>query len=73
MPEYEIELAHFEAAYDGREGYWTSGEMDWLIYASHESSITVAGEWLLEAVKSVWPEWREHVYTGWDHEPPTDS
>lgn len=71
-PEYEMELSLLAAVYDGREGYWTSGGMDWLIYASHESSITVAGEWLLDAVKAGWPEWREHVYTSWDYELPTD-
>jgi hypothetical protein len=44
--------------------------MDWLIYASHESSITVAGDWLLEAVKAEWPEWEQHLYTGWDYKRP---
>lgn len=66
-PEYEIEVADMEPDYTGAEGYWTSGTMDWLIYASHESSITVAGKWLIEAVKAAWPGWDQHIYTGWDY------
>jgi hypothetical protein len=66
-PEYEIELAEMEPEYTGAEGYWTSSTMDWLIYASHESSITVAGEWLMAEVKAAWPEWEQHIYTGWDY------
>ncbi|MDQ6769650.1 MAG: hypothetical protein M3Z54_06655 [Gemmatimonadota bacterium] len=43
--EYELELALFQPHYNGAEGYWTSAESDWLVYASHESSITLAGDW----------------------------
>ena len=64
---YEMEVAGAQFCYyDGNEGYWTSGEMDWLIYASHESSITFAGEWLLPELKKVWPNWQQCIYTGWD-------
>ncbi len=59
--------------YEGMECYATAGEMDWLIYASHESSITVAGDWLIGAVKDAWPEWEQHLYTGWDYERPSAS
>lgn len=69
-PEYEMDLAELEPHYNGAEGYWTSGEMEWLVYASHESSITVAGAWLVAAVQTAWPEWAQHLYTGWDDEPP---
>lgn len=66
-PEYELDLAEMEAAYTEAESYWTSGTMDWLIYASHESSITVAGAWLISKVEAAWPAWEQHVYTGWDY------
>lgn len=69
-PEYEIDLDELEPHYNGAEGYWTSGGMEWLVYASHESSITVAGSWLIAAVKAVWPTWEQHLYTGWNYEPP---
>jgi hypothetical protein len=48
-PEYEIDLGIFEPGYrDGGEQYSTSKQMDWMIYASHESSITVCGQWLTQ-------------------------
>lgn len=69
---YEIDLELFEPYYTGAEGYWTSGGLppgdEWLIYASHESSITIAGLWLLEAVKSAWSGWERRIYTSWDYE-----
>ena len=69
-PEYEMDLNELELHYNGAEGYWTSSEMEWLVYASHESSITVAGAWLVTAVQMEWPGWEQHLYTGWDYEPP---
>jgi len=69
-PEYEIDLDDLEPASNGAEGYWTAGDMDWLVYASHESSITVAGAWLIAALKGVWPAWEQHPYMGWNYEPP---
>ena len=65
LPELEMALELLEPRYGqaaGGEGYWFSIEMDWLIYASHESSITVGGEWLVEAVKHTWPDWEDALY-----------
>lgn len=59
---YEIELSIFEADYTGAEGYWTSEKMDWLIYTSHENSITFGGEWLIEEIKSNWNGWEKYLY-----------
>jgi hypothetical protein len=36
-----------------------SGDMDWIIYVSHESTITIGG-WLLADVKRQWPGWERH-------------
>jgi hypothetical protein len=64
-PDYEIELSIFEPAYRwGGEQYCTTTEADWVVYASHESSITVAGDWLLEILKEKWPECTERTYGG---------
>ena len=59
----EIALDFFEPSYTGLEGFWFSEGMDWLIYVSHESSITIVGHALLAAIKDVWPGWREQVWT----------
>jgi len=62
-PEYEEDLALFEPYYNGAEGYWSSGDLAWIIYASHESSVTVGGS-LLRELKRMWPTWQAHVWTG---------
>jgi len=61
--EYELDLSvAFDPYYNGAEGYWCSEQADWIIYASHESSITVGG-WPLEEIKHIWPDWRRHLWT----------
>lgn len=60
-PEYEQDISAFDPHYNGAEGYWSSQELDWVIYASHESSITVGG-WLLGTIKEQWPEWSQRIW-----------
>jgi len=60
----EIDLSLFSPAYVGAEGYWTAREADWVVYASHESSITLGGDWLITALKEAWPDWRQRQYGG---------
>lgn len=62
--EYELELPLFQPQYDGAEGYWTSTESDWLVYASHESSITLAGDWLVTAFRDVVSDCDQYQYGG---------
>ncbi|PQV63720.1 hypothetical protein B1R32_10960 [Abditibacterium utsteinense] len=59
----EIELSEFHPIYTGLEGYWFTPQLDWLIYASHEDSITIGGKWLLPAVQAAWPDWEQHIWT----------
>ena len=58
----ELDLELFEPVYTGAEGSWTDSSFDWLVYASHESSVTVAGARLLPAFQQAFPEWREWIY-----------
>jgi hypothetical protein len=58
--EYELDLCLVEPSYNGAEGYWTANDMDWLVYASHESTITVSGAALLERLRTRWPAWAAH-------------
>jgi hypothetical protein len=60
-PEYEQDVSLFDPHYDGAEGFWSSGDLDWIVYASHESSITVGG-WLLAEIKNRWPEWKQRIW-----------
>jgi hypothetical protein len=59
---YEMDLEVFEPYYSGLEGFWTDGKSDWVIYASHESSIAIGG-WLLSEVKDAWPNWQDRIWT----------
>jgi hypothetical protein len=70
-PAYEMDTVLIDPEYRGDECYWTAGDIDWLLYTSHESSITVAGEWFMTAIKAIWPAWHEHVYESWDYVRPT--
>jgi hypothetical protein len=38
-PEYEEDIFLFERCYNEAEGYWSSGDLDWIIYASHAASM----------------------------------
>jgi hypothetical protein len=60
-PEYEQDVSLFNPCYNGADGYWSSDPPDWIVYASHESSVTVGG-WLLEEVKALWPAWQAHLW-----------
>lgn len=60
----ELDLEFFYPLYTGLEGYWTSEKADWLVYASHESSITLAGDWLVEAFRARFVDCDEYQYRG---------
>lgn len=64
-PDYEIEIGLFEPGKsDGGEQYSTSLAGDWIVYTSHESSITVGGEWLVGGLRRLHPECAEPTYNG---------
>jgi len=66
FPEYEIDLENFNPAYNiNGEGFWFSSDLDWVIYVSHENSITIAGTWLLAEIKKVWLNWEERIWLDW--------
>ncbi|MDF9839846.1 MULTISPECIES: hypothetical protein [unclassified Paenibacillus] len=65
-PEYQLDIEGFNPVYTiNGEGYWFAADMDWVIYASHENSITIAGEWLLNEIKEIWPGWEERRWLDW--------
>lgn len=63
---HEIELADAEFDYDGEEGWWTSHGLAWMVYASHESSITFGGLPLIDALRTRLPDFHKYLYRGWD-------
>ncbi len=63
-PDCEIELSLLKPTCEFEGRYWTSKDLDWLVYASHESSVTVGGEWLVSSFRAVWPDWQDRQYGG---------
>jgi hypothetical protein len=62
-PNYELDLGEMDPEYNGAEGYWCAESLDWIIYASHESSVTVGGQGLVAAIQQAWPAWDRFVWT----------
>jgi len=66
---YELDPALLEPVYglgddlcdDLDERYWTDASFEWLIYASHEETVTIAGAELLSGLQTAWPAWRSFV------------
>ncbi|ULO04968.1 hypothetical protein H1230_17715 [Paenibacillus sp. 19GGS1-52] len=53
----------FEPQYDGDgEGFWFTKDMDWIIYCSHENSITFGGEALIQIIKEHWKDCNNYLY-----------
>jgi hypothetical protein len=53
---YERALDDVDPVYTGAEGFWTPKDFGWLIFASHESSVTIDGE-IAIFLKETWPGW----------------
>lgn len=67
VPPAEVPLAEAAFRYEGLpgEGYWCDAgaeRKDWLVYASHEGSVTLGGAWLLTEAQRTWPAWDAHLW-----------
>lgn len=58
---YEIDISAVEFYYGGEEKFWFDKTFDWLIYASHESSITFSGA-VLPEIKKNWENWQRRLW-----------
>jgi hypothetical protein len=68
LPTLEQPVADATFRYDRAEGYWCDTRVDrcdWLVYASHENSITLGGPWLIHALQRAWPAWNLHLWGQW--------
>ncbi|HTC92808.1 MAG TPA: hypothetical protein VK699_05095 [Terriglobales bacterium] len=61
-PDYEIASSLAPRHYDGDESFLTS-DFEWVLYVSHESSVTVAGT-LAEFFRNAWPDSAQVTYGG---------
>lgn len=58
-PSYELEVA--DTAFQAAEGFWVGRSLDWMVYVSHEASVTFAGQHLIDSMRSL-PEFEAHLY-----------
>lgn len=54
--ELEVVLATFTHS----EGFWFPADLAWMVYASHEDTLTVAGDPLVSVVRARHPGWSAH-------------
>lgn len=54
------------------EGFWCSEKMDWIIYKSHENTIALGGDKLLEEVKNSIENWEDWVFSYPEYEESDD-
>ena len=59
-----IETTSLDPSYDGRYGerFWFNEDLDWIIYASHEGSITFGGRELISSLKGKWVDWNSNLF-----------
>ena len=62
----EIDIKELEPEYCGAEEFWCTQDLDWIIYVSHENSITFAGAWFVEQIKANYPTWKERLWSDMD-------
>lgn len=59
----EIDISDLKPKLCGAaEGFWCTSTLDWIIYASHEVSITFAGQWLVDEIKKNYPDWNKRLW-----------
>ena len=58
-PDLEVDVSIFEPCRSAL--YSTSDAFDWVVLASLENSITIAGKWLEETFKQRWPDWNKLI------------
>jgi hypothetical protein len=72
-PDYELSpLLFWPGA--GYETLWTWSGLDFLIYTDHNQGTYFLGDWLIDQVRELWPDWQAHVsWTGvaYEHPPRT--
>ncbi|MFD2216439.1 hypothetical protein [Metabacillus endolithicus] len=59
-----VETNSLDPSYDGRycERFWFSKDFNWIIYASHECSISFGGKKLISSLKEKWQDWELNLF-----------
>jgi hypothetical protein len=58
-----VRFETFEPRYDGDgEGFWFQQDMKWMIYCSHENTISIGGQELVQSIKDNWKDWNQYIW-----------
>ncbi|GAB3634664.1 hypothetical protein GCM10027422_02540 [Hymenobacter arcticus] len=57
------ELSECFFGYDGLERMFTDSKFRFLLYFSHENSVTIGGRELLEEIHHLWPAYSDNLYS----------
>lgn len=49
--------------YDGLEYIYTDRDFRFVLYFSHESSVTVGGRKILDTIHEIWPDYKKRIWT----------
>jgi hypothetical protein len=61
---YEINTDTWEPYYGPKgESFWFDKDQTWVIYVSHENSITFAGNYIIGIVKEIFPEYHKNYWS----------
>jgi len=57
--------------YDGLERLYTDKNFRFMLYFSHENSVTAGGKELLDEIHKIWPEYKHHLWQAdyWNYSP----
>lgn len=58
-PSEEISIDELPQLYGQSESFIVDKSLEWIVYWSHESTVTFGGKWLIEAVTLRLPDWRK--------------
>jgi hypothetical protein len=72
-PDFEVDIDSFKIVVEWSEQVWTTAKMDWIIYIPQTWAVTVAGDWLVQEVKALWPQWEDHPFVASAYIPPPNS
>jgi hypothetical protein len=61
---FDYEFWHSDPYFWNNECFWFDDNMDWIMYISHEETITFGGKWLIENLKKEYVDWKNNI--SWD-------
>jgi len=58
----KLNISECDFEYDGLEYIYTDKNLSFVLYFSHESSVTVGGKELLDYIHNIWPDYKSHFW-----------